>query len=326
MRCTTLLNKAGVGPPPEPPTSERALTEILERGRPLGHHTHLVSRGYRCPVTSLGQGQPIICIHGLGHDQWDFSPLFERREDGFELLALDLPGFGLSKRTGSCQDDHTTTTSRLNLSTLVEAVEALINTCIVPPILLGSSLGGHVALEIGLKSPESVRGLLLVAPGGLQSHSPQERLELLSHFSTESIGSRTTDVIEAINSRIFHGSCRARAELAHRKLAQHESVCAPRYAATIASIVEDVLERPVGDRLGGLGCPVTFIFGAQDRVVPLQLGISAAQQINAPLHIIDESGHLPMVESPDTFSNIAFDSARALLRQKALLNPGSLSC
>lgn len=279
------------------------LAAFLNTGRPSGSVETLTLGGFECPITRRGSGQPIICIHGLGHDQWDYAPLFERAQAGFELIALDLPGFGLAQKRSAKQTLPT-------FNTLVEAVRELVAQCCEPPILVGSSLGGHVAMQLALNDPTSILGMILVSPGGLRKHSADEANFFREYYSYRGIKNRSPAEIKTNNRRIFATPSQQSDELSLRKLAVHSSPENDSFAAAFASVVDDVLNYSVEDTLSELKTPFVFIFGEHDLVVSPALGIATAKRLNKEIHLISGASHIPMVERPNEFAQIVFGSSR----------------
>src|SRR3954466_10095719 len=77
---------------------DAALAACLGAGRPVGEPGLVTVRGIGCPTIAAGAGRPVLCVHGLGHDAWDWAPFFVRCTKSVALVALDLPGFGLSDK------------------------------------------------------------------------------------------------------------------------------------------------------------------------------------------------------------------------------------
>ena len=95
-----------------------------------------------------GAGAPVIALHPLGLESSGFdavSRALSRR--GLQTVAVDLPGFGRSPAG----------TEPLTSAVLAAPVIELARALPEPPVVLGLSLGGRVALEIALRAPESVR-------------------------------------------------------------------------------------------------------------------------------------------------------------------------
>jgi pimeloyl-ACP methyl ester carboxylesterase len=102
-----------------------------------------------------GTGQPVIAMHPLGLESSAFEGVgrvLGRR--GLRTIAVDLPGFG---RTPAPDGS-------LTPAVLAEPVIALARALDAPPVVLGISMGGRVALEAALAAPESFRAVIAIAP------------------------------------------------------------------------------------------------------------------------------------------------------------------
>ena len=97
----------------------------------------------------------MIAIHGLGASKASFLPTLEALADDFRVVAMDLPGFGDSdKPLGAAYHAPFFAARSWRCSTRWRDRAHLI----------GNSLGGRVALEVGLRHPERVERLGLLAP------------------------------------------------------------------------------------------------------------------------------------------------------------------
>lgn len=272
-----------------------ALLEVLEAGRPQGVRASLDVDGVACPVITAGQGPDVLCIHGLGHDAWDWAPLFVRCSSEARLTALDLPGFGLSPRPAR----------RWDLELLVQAALAAARRCAVPPVVVASSLGGHVALLAALREPAAFSRLVLSAPGGLVDVPAPMQALLRSYYSVESIVARSDAEIVGNSRRIFARPGLAVDDaLAARKLAVHRSTEARAFAAPFAGIVDDVFRHVVRDRLEALRLPCVFVSGERDVVVPPEACAQAARRLGARFVALTDVGHCPHLEVPDAFADL----------------------
>ena len=107
----------------------------------------------------IGDGYPIVMLHGwtLDHQVMfhAMEPLFEHR-NGWKRIYIDLPGMGQSAPQTSIQ----------NSDDLLNAVLSLLDEIIPnqPFVICGNSYGGYIARGIVHSRPESVHGLLLMAP------------------------------------------------------------------------------------------------------------------------------------------------------------------
>lgn len=100
-----------------------------------------------------GQGFPIICLHGHPGSSQCMSVFTNHLSQQYLTLAPDLRGYGKSRtRQPFEMEDH------------LQDLEALFqNFDLEQCVILGWSLGGILALELALKFPENVKGLILIA-------------------------------------------------------------------------------------------------------------------------------------------------------------------
>lgn len=101
-------------------------------------------------VEEYGSGEPLLLIHGWGMHGGMWGDIAERLAQDFRVIAVDLPGHGLSgKSEGS-----------FSLDDLVDALEEQFGE---PLPVCGWSLGGQVALRWAGRHPDKVQRLALVA-------------------------------------------------------------------------------------------------------------------------------------------------------------------
>lgn len=109
-------------------------------------------------------GRPsIVFIHGFANSQQSFSRIAPYLENDYHVVALDLPGFGLSAKPV----DHD-----YGNESQAHAVTALIEALKLDSVIVGGhSLGGALALRVALTAP-NVRGLILFNPGIITTGVP----------------------------------------------------------------------------------------------------------------------------------------------------------
>lgn len=111
-----------------------------------------------------GKGFPILCLHGHPGSGQCMSVFSDRLESQFQIIAPDLRGYGKSRSQGNfAMREHL-----LDLETLLDQHQ--INNCLI----LGWSLGGILAMELALRCPHRVAGLILIASAARprSSHPP----------------------------------------------------------------------------------------------------------------------------------------------------------
>lgn len=115
-------------------------------------------QGLQLHYCRLGQGPPIVLLHGLGLSHLEWEKNIETLTRYGTVYALDLPGFGASDKP-------------LQALTSRELAEAAVAWAagigLEPGVWLGHSFGGEVALWVGALRPELAKGLILAATPGL---------------------------------------------------------------------------------------------------------------------------------------------------------------
>lgn len=103
------------------------------------------------------RGQRVVLVHGTPGRATQWAPLLRDVPAGFELVALDRPGFGASDPRGAVPD----------LERQARALEPLlVDRAAGPTLLAGHSLGGPIVLEAACDFPDRVGGVLLLASNG----------------------------------------------------------------------------------------------------------------------------------------------------------------
>lgn len=114
------------------------------------------------PTTNFiqkGSGAPVILIHGLAASLFDWSDLIpELANAGYAAYALDLLGHGESKKPASL-DEYTIDNVFMHFCDWIESLKLDS-----PPVLIGHSLGGYLAIRFALNNPCQVRALILADP------------------------------------------------------------------------------------------------------------------------------------------------------------------
>ena len=274
----------------------------LPSGRPPLLRVHDVHVGRLCVNTlTMGEGADVLLVHGLGSTKASFlDTAAALSRCGYRVHAVDLPGFGASSKPA---------TASYNAGFFADAMIGLLDAMgIERAHVVGNSMGGRVALEMGLRYPERVGALALLCPAvafvrrdfhrivrllrpefGMLPHSfGRDRVErqFWSLFADrDQVDPSVVDVVVDDFRRVY-ASPAAR-------------------LAFLASARSIYLEAPFGrngfyERLSGLEPPALFVWSSHDFLVPSGLRrhvehwLPAAEQIT-----LEGCGHVPQVEQPD---------------------------
>ncbi|MEX0338640.1 MAG: alpha/beta fold hydrolase [Arenibacterium sp.] len=114
-----------------------------------------------------GAGRPIVMIHGLGGNLMNFTyGLTEHLDEEFRVISIDRPGCGWSERDSAAQ---ATLPEQARMISEFIAAEGLEN-----PLIVGHSLGGAIAVTLGLNHPDGLGGLALICPATQPIENPPE--------------------------------------------------------------------------------------------------------------------------------------------------------
>ena len=139
-------------------TRDRVERELPPEGRMVE------AGGQRFHVVERGEGPSVLLIHGLGGQTRHFHALIPELARDHRVVAIDRPGSGYSPRMRGVGGGPIEQ---------ARAVAALIDALgLDRPLVVGHSLGGAVALALGLDHPHAVRGLALICPVTQIVHEP----------------------------------------------------------------------------------------------------------------------------------------------------------
>jgi pimeloyl-ACP methyl ester carboxylesterase len=106
-----------------------------------------------------GSGEPLVLVHGIGHTWRGWKPMLPLLEERFDVLAVDLPGFGRSEPLPANVDSTP--------EALADAVEdEMARAGFERAHIAGNSLGGWISLELARRG--RARTVTAISPAGLQ--------------------------------------------------------------------------------------------------------------------------------------------------------------
>lgn len=251
--------------------------------------------GNRIHYYEMGEGKPILFIHGLGgHYHHMRRPLMEAFGAGYRLIAIDRAGSGHSTRARGL-------TGRLpEQAKLIEAFIRKLD--LDRPLLVGHSLGGAVALATALDYPQSVSGLALLSPLTQPIHTL--RPEFRNLYIPNPILRRVIAQTFAVPLSVRHAEATLAFVFGPQKAPDDYAVEGggvlglrpSHFYATSSDAVAIPLDlaRQQG-RYHELKLPVGILFGTADRVLDhREHGLPMLDQVKGlDLQLIEGVGHMP---------------------------------
>jgi pimeloyl-ACP methyl ester carboxylesterase len=246
-------------------------------------------------ILTAGAGDPVLLIHGLGATKGSFLPTVAALAPAFRTIALDLPGFGDSvKPLGAAY--HPPFFAR--------AVVDLMDALALPRAhAVGNSMGGRVALEVGLRHPERVGRLALLAPSlAWRRQRPFASLVRLLRPELGLLQVTPRWAVEAIVHRTIPAAESTWVQAGVDEFLRSYLTARGR-AAFYAAARQIYLEEPHGakgfwTRLATLAPPALFIWGRRDTLVPIGFARHVRDTLPSARHLELECGHVPQLEQP----------------------------
>jgi pimeloyl-ACP methyl ester carboxylesterase len=273
----------------------------LPSGRPPLLRIHKVPVGrLKISTLTMGEGPDMLLLHGLGATKASFFDTAAALSRRYTVHALDLPGFGGSSKPATAPYG-----ARYFGNAVVGVMDAL---GIERAHLVGNSMGGRVALEVGLERPDRVGGIALLSPAVA---FVRRDWHWLVRFARPELG------------MLPHSLGRHRIEQTFWALFADRDLVDPSVADIVADEFERIyrspgarlafiasargiyLEAPFGKhgfypRLSALQPPALFVWASHDRLIPEKFRHHVERWLPSAEHVVLEGcGHVPQVERPE---------------------------
>lgn len=227
-----------------------------------------------------GDGElTVLFLHGVGSTGKVWSQSMRHLQAVGRVVAIDLPGFAGASLLPPTVD---------TLSDLAPYVCRVLDALgIEAAVWVGNSLGGRIAVEACLNSPERVLGLGLICTAGV-------RLPGVEIATPYSLGE------EEFNRRVFYEP---------ERFFSLQSATSRQATLDSRRRYEQLMERTevmdFSDRLHEIQVPTTLIWGRHDGVIPVAIGEAFARGIaGAQLHVLEQAAHAPHLEQPEQVNHL----------------------
>lgn len=227
---------------------------------------------------------PLVLIHGFPADSSLWEPVLPLLSD-LPVIRIDMPGFGASSLPASVQ-----------LADYAHAIHEALQQLNVPvSVMIGHSMGGYVALEYLKHHADHLAGL-----GLFHSHPYPDDEERIRNrrrgIETLQQGKRDLYVAQLFASQFAPAFANAHPEIVQKLT---ETGKKQEVAGIIAALESMINRRSYVEILKHATCPVQFMLGAEDGLVPLEGALKAAAMPPVTeLHVLPGVGHLSMWEAP----------------------------
>lgn len=267
-----------------------------------------------------GVGKPLLMVHGLGGSALNWMAVGPALAERYHSIAIDLVGFGQTPL------HNRAATVGANADLVSEFIDKVIGE---PVVLMGNSMGGHIAILESADHPQQVTECILVDPavpipitqaprpnplilGVAAAMSIPGLADVLVQYRVRRLGAETVvrqalALASADPSRVDPAVVEAHVQLtrerAHLGLQNSRA-----FVQASRSIALRMADPRFWTRVKRIKAPTLVIHGALDRIIPL----AAARELvrrrpDWTLHVIEGVGHVPMMETPDTFLSVLLE-------------------
>ncbi|WP_433200770.1 alpha/beta fold hydrolase [Nocardia sp. CA-107356] len=259
-------------------------------------------RGRDVVYDRVGSGPPVVLLHNAGTQRHIWDDQVGELRHHYEVFALDLPGYGESDQPA---DGY-------RLADYADMLEAFLAAQdLADVVLIGNCLGAATSLRYTMTHPDTVRALVLCNPLTWNTVRAGRQAGLAWVDARLPLGpvARRLALPDAVVSRIIAdqlGADGRRRDLHHSpRLTAHWGDKGRLQA--LHGLVQDFPTYADLDAFTpGPGFPpICTIWGEQNRILSARAGAQLDETLHPHTRIqLPECGHLPMVESPESVTNI----------------------
>ncbi|OGA76337.1 MAG: alpha/beta hydrolase [Betaproteobacteria bacterium RIFCSPLOWO2_12_FULL_65_14] len=230
-----------------------------------------------------GSGEPLLFLHGASGAPV-IMPFMEKLAARFDVLVPEHPGYGLSDEPEWLENIHDAAYFYLDFLRALDLKNLT---------LVGSSMGGWIAMEIAVRDTSRIRSLVLVSPAGIAAPGVQPADIFLM-------------APEEVVRNLFHDPKLAEARLAEPVTPESIDIGLKNRHTTARLAWEPRLHDPFLPKwLHRIDVPVKIVWGREDRILPAKIADELKRLMpKAQMHLLENVGHLPHAEKPDLFCDI----------------------
>lgn len=238
-----------------------------------------------------GTGEPLVLIHGIGHRRQAWYPIFDRLAERYDVIAVDLAGFGESAPydAGIPYDMD---------NACLDLAQNFAEWGIERPHVVGNSLGGALALELASRGQAS--SAVALNPAGFFTRFGFLRAMVV--LFTLRLTSQVPDaVLRAVARRRLGRRMIGQVLYRHPERHDFEATYGDALALKRCRSFEEVARAGIRYAFRSeVAVPATIAWGTRDQVLPYRQATVAASRLPDASHVpLVGAGHVPMVDTPD---------------------------
>jgi pimeloyl-ACP methyl ester carboxylesterase len=234
-------------------------------------------KDYR-PLLDVGSGEPIILLHGLFGNLSNWEHVAVEFALTHRVIIPKLPLY-----------DSPIASRRLD--DLVNYLENFIEEhSLDKVVLMGNSLGGHIALLYAWRQPGKIRKLVLAGSSGLFENSFQGSFPRVKDYDY---------VREKVQNTFY------KPEVATKQLVDevYDTIQSRIKTLSIIGLARAAQRHNLTDILGQISTPTLLVWGLQDTITPPEVALEFYDRLpDSTVKFLEHCGHVPMMEQPQLFN------------------------
>ena len=247
------------------------------------------------PAIDIGQGRPLVFLHGWSMDGSLFAGQQVLARQGFRVIAPDLRGH----EPGAVRDETITIADLADDLAALLAEKRLTNA-----IVIGWSMGATVAFDwVARHGTAAIAGLVSIDMTPMVPNAPDWRLGLSNGQTlaeTLSAAERMGPNWAAYAPKIAEALFAPGHDLSSEAYHQAARICSTKDGATMAGLWRSLVSADHRQTIIGLGVPILAVTGAESRLYRPDVGRWIADHApNGRTVAIAQAGHAPHVEQAE---------------------------
>lgn len=218
----------------------------------------------------------IVLLHGMFGGLSNYDSIIPQLDHG-NIYVPSIPLYDFSAST-------------LSINTLTHWLHTfLLSMEADQPVIVGNSMGGHLALDYALRHPRNVSALVLTGSSGIQERD----------FGTTFPRRNDREYIREQAALTFYD------DLLDEEILDEimEVIHSPSKLLNMLAIARDTHEYNMKALLSDIPHPTLLVWGKNDEITPPEVARTFEEKLpRARLRWVEKCGHAPMMEHPDIFA------------------------
>jgi pimeloyl-ACP methyl ester carboxylesterase len=248
-----------------------------------------------------GGEEPVVLVHGLGGQWQNWLENIPRLGQERRVLALDLPGFGLTPEPSD---------GKISISGYGRVVDSFCDKLGLGEVdMVGNSMGGFVAAEVAIQFPERVSRLALVSAAGITSADALQAPILTIGRLASAIATNTAARFRVLAARPITRHASLALVARHPRLLKpdlaYEGFFKGAGKGGFDAALRACLDYDFRDRLPEVKVPTLIVWGEKDSIIPVRDANEFERLIpDSRKVVMEDTGHIPMAERPQAFNDV----------------------